>query len=95
MKVNKRAVVLIVPVLATILIGFLIGGGYLSFGGGEKDIILLIPLCLLSLLFIVSGLLLWRAKIPPKIWFLKSLMYSISILLFLWLSLLIYSVAFA
>jgi len=93
MTAPKRALVLITPLLATVLISFLVAEGYLSFGAGEKDLVLLIPLCLLSLLFMISGALLWRAEISIRAWLLKSLMYSVSIVIFLWLSLLIYSVA--
>jgi len=92
MMTAKRIIILLFPLLITPLIGFLIADGYLNFGAGEKDLFLLIPWCLWSLFFIISGSLLWRSKIPFRTWILKSLIYSVLTLLFLWLCLLIYSV---
>lgn len=90
MTAVKKAIILLAPLISTPLWGVLIAEGYLSFGAGEKDLLLLIPWCLWAVLFICFGLLLSRAKISFKIWVVKSLIYSMSIMLFLWLGLLLY-----
>jgi len=38
-----RLILSIVPLALTPLLGFLIAEGYLNFGGGEKDLFLLVP----------------------------------------------------
>ncbi len=92
MKLIKRLTALLLPLLMTPVFGFLIAESYLNFGGGEKDLLVLIPWILWSLLFLTSGLALWRSTISFKVWLLKSALYSILVLLVIWLSLLIYSI---
>ena len=88
----KKIFTLLVPLLMTPLFGVLIANGYVDLGGGEKDLLLLIPWCVWSLIFIISGVVLWQKKLSFKSWFFKSLLYSILTTLALWLCLLVYSV---
>lgn len=52
----------ILPLALTPLLGFLIADGYLNFGGGEKDLLLLIPWILWSLLYLIFFLASWWRK---------------------------------
>lgn len=51
-----RLTLALLPLLLTVLFGWLTMEGHLNFGGGEKDIFLLIPLILWSLLFGIAVL---------------------------------------
>jgi len=93
MSTTKRIIVLIFPLLATPLIVFLIAENYLSFGGGDKDIVILIPWIAWSAVFIVSGIVLWKRVSQFTPWVCKSLIYSLVIISIIWLGLLIYTVA--
>ena len=93
MNATKRTITLISPFLATPLWGFLIAENYLHFGGGDKDLAILILWVLWSLIFIVTGISQWQKEVLFKRWAVKSFGYSVLVLLVLWLSLLIYSVA--
>ena len=61
-----RLILSIVPLALTPLLGFLIAEGYLNIGGGEKDLFLLIPWMVWSLVYFVLFLILWRRKFPIK-----------------------------
>ena len=61
-----RLILSIVPLALTPLLGFLIADGYLNFGGGEKDLFLLIPWMVWSLVYFVLFLILWRRKFSLK-----------------------------
>ena len=93
MSMAKRFFLLISPLLATPLIGFLIAENYLSFGGGDKDIVILIPWVAWAFIFIFSGIFLWKRTPQDKTWVFKSFIYSVVVALVVWLCLLIYSVA--
>ncbi len=58
-----RLILSIAPVALTPLLGFLIAHGYLNFGGGEKDILLLIPWLVWSVVYFVLFLIFWRRKL--------------------------------
>ena len=47
------------PLGLTVLVAWLIMDGYLSFGGGEKDLFLTLPLLLWSLVYLASYLVVW------------------------------------
>ena len=49
----------VVPLLLTVLLAWLLMEGHLSFGGGEKDIFLAVPLLLWSLVYLCCYLVLW------------------------------------
>ncbi|MFB3142004.1 MAG: hypothetical protein ACE1Z2_04255 [Acidobacteriota bacterium] len=57
-----RLILSIVPLALTPLLGFFIAEGYLNFGGAEKDLFLLIPWMVWSLVYFVLFLILWRRK---------------------------------
>ena len=57
-----RLILSIVPLALTPLLGFFIAEGYLNFGGGEKDLFLLIPWMVWSVVYFVLFLILWRRK---------------------------------
>ncbi len=54
-----KIAVCLLPLALTPLWGFLISEGYLNFGGGCKDIILLIPWLLWSLFYSLFFIVLW------------------------------------
>jgi len=55
----KKLAICLLPLALTPLWGFLISEGYLNFGGGCKDIILLIPWLLWSLFYSLFFIVLW------------------------------------
>lgn len=63
LRVLLRLFLSILPLAATPLLGFFIADGYLNFGGGEKDILLLIPWILWSLLYLIFFLASWWRKV--------------------------------
>ncbi len=58
-----RLILSILPLALTPLLGFLIAHGYLNFGGGEKDLFLLIPWIVWSVVYFVLFLIFWRRKL--------------------------------
>ncbi len=60
LPVILRLVVSLLPLILTPLLGHLLAQGYVNLGGGEKDIVLLIPWMVWSLLFAVSSWVFWR-----------------------------------
>jgi hypothetical protein len=58
-KFLTKIVVCLLPLGLTPLLGFLISEGYLNLGGGCKDIILLLPWLLWSLVYSFFFILLW------------------------------------
>lgn len=59
-----RVVIALLPLVSVPLLVLLIADGYLDFGGGEKDILLVLPWALWSLLFAASSLWLWARGWP-------------------------------
>jgi len=55
-----RIALALTPLAITPLLLQLIASGRMDFGGGEKDLLLLLPWTLWSLIFAVSSLVLWR-----------------------------------
>ncbi len=58
-----RLILSIVPLALTTPLGYLIAEGYLNFGGGEKDLFLLIPWMVWSVVYFVLFLIFWRRKL--------------------------------
>ena len=56
--------VAVTPLSLSILFGWLVAGGHLNLGGGEKDIFLAAPLLLWSLVFLFCYIVLWWRGIP-------------------------------
>jgi len=80
----------LLPMLLTPIWGYLISDGYLNFGGGEKDLFLLIPWIVWSLIYLLIFIIAWIKRIKIK----RILLYSVGgatgilalawVVLFLW-----------
>ena len=64
LRVSLRLFLSILPLALTPLLEFFIADGYLNLGGGEKDVLLLIPWILWSLLYLIFFLASWWIKVP-------------------------------
>ena len=60
-----RLVLSLGPLLLTPVLFYLLAEGHLNLGGGEKDILLLIPWIAWSLIYAVSFWVCWRKGYPP------------------------------
>jgi hypothetical protein len=60
------------PLAFTPVWGFLIADGYLNFGGGEKDLLLLFPWLIWSLIYLVIFVICWLKRLSIK----RGLAYS-------------------
>lgn len=54
-----RVLLALAPLLLTILFTWLVAEGHLGFGGGEKEILLALPLAIWSLVYLLCCLVLW------------------------------------
>lgn len=63
MHILFKVFLAVVPLLITLLLGWLTMEGYLNFGGGEKDIILALPLLLWSVVYLCCYLALWWRRL--------------------------------
>jgi hypothetical protein len=70
---------------------FLITEGYLNFGGGGKDLLLVIPWLVWSALFLVIGVVAWGRGIPWKRGLAWSAGGATAVLVGVWIRLLIWS----
>ena len=70
MRSILRLALSLLPLALTPLLGHLLSHGDINLGGGEKDIVALIPWLLWSLLFAVSSWVLWRRgyAVGPSLW---------------------------
>lgn len=59
-----RIAIALLPLGLTPLWLQLLASGSLSFGGGDKDLVLLLPWVIWSLLFAIASLVLWRRGWP-------------------------------
>ena len=84
-----KSLLLLLPLALTPLWGYLLTEGIINLGGGEKDLLVLIPYVLWCLLYLVAGFFL-RKHSTRKMLFL-ALLYSFSIILVIWLGVLEYS----
>ena len=60
MSTIGRIALALLPLLLTPALVQLIASGWLDLGGGEKDLVVVLPWALWSLLFAVTSLVLWR-----------------------------------
>ena len=60
------------PSALTPIWAYLIAEGYLNFGGGEKDLLLLIPWIIWSLLYFIIFVVSWLKRLPVK----RAIAYS-------------------
>lgn len=72
-EVTVRLVIILLPLLFTPVLASGINNGVLNFGGGEKDIVLLVPWLLWSISYAVAGAVCWRRHLKPA----RSLMWAI------------------
>ena len=72
-----QAVVAALPVLLTPLLLFAIAEGWLDFGGGEKDIILVFPYFIGTAAFFACALVLILKRWPPRRWIRRSVAVSL------------------
>ena len=81
----------IVPLGLTPLLALLIAEGYLNFGGGEKDLLLLIPWIIWSLIYMIIYVVQWikKAKIIKSIYFAAG--GATGLMILLWVGLYIFS----
>lgn len=64
MAIIARIVTALVPLALTPLLLFAIAEGYLNFGGGEKDLFMLLPWMLWSFVFAIGAFVLWWRRWP-------------------------------
>jgi hypothetical protein len=79
------------PLALTPLWGYLIADGYLNFGGGEKDLLLLIPWILWSLLYLVIFVVTWFQRLPLKRGLVFSTVGATVVIVLLWLAMFVWS----
>ena len=60
-----RLAVALAPLGLCLALGWGVAGDVLGFGGGEKDILLLLPLALWALVFALASLALWARGMAP------------------------------
>jgi hypothetical protein len=60
MLIVIRLIVSLLPLVLTPVLGYLLAQGYINFGGGEKDILVLLPWMVWSLVFAISSWVFWR-----------------------------------
>ena len=72
------------PISLTPFWGYLIADGYLNFGGGEKDLFLLIPWILWSLLYALIFIIAWIRRKKVKLMLLYSSVGATAVLFLVW-----------
>lgn len=65
LRVLLRLLALGAPFLFTALFGWLLMEGHIDFGGGDKDIFLMVPLLLWSLAYFLGYALFWWRRVAP------------------------------
>jgi hypothetical protein len=87
-----KLLIAFIPLLLTPLLGLLIAEGLLNLGGGEKDLLLLIPWLLWSLLFLVAYLFFWWRGLTVGKSSAYALLVPTLLLLVAWITLYLFSV---
>jgi len=80
----SQAVKAFLPLAITPIIFFLLASGYVDAGGGEKDIILVLPYFIWALIFFISALVLIRRGWSAYAWLKRSLLVSLGVMVGLW-----------
>lgn len=62
MRAIIRSVVALLPLILTPVLGLLLADGKLNFGGGEKDILLILPWAFGSFIYGASSFILWYRR---------------------------------
>ena len=68
-----RLAVALFPLALVPVFVYVLGSGWVSFGGGEKDLFLVVPWLLWSILFALASLVLWFRRWP----LLRSTVWSV------------------
>jgi hypothetical protein len=70
MLIVLRLIVSLLPLALTPVLGYLLAQGYINLGGGEKDILMLLPWMVWSIVFGFSSWVFWRRghSIPRSSW---------------------------
>ena len=76
-----RIITAFTPLVLTPALRWAIANGSLNFGGGEKDIILLVPWIIWSIGFATAALVCWRRHVRPAPTILWALAWATGILL--------------
>jgi hypothetical protein len=84
-----KLMLLVTPLLLTPAWGYFLAEGFINLGGGEKDILMLIPCLARSILFLVSGIVFRKHAMHTMP--LQSLACSAGIILIFRAGLLVYS----
>jgi len=84
-NIALRITLCILPLALTPLWAFLISDGYLNFGGGEKDLLLLIPWLIWSVIYMIIFVVSWIKKLSIKKGLTHSAGSSTVILVLIWL----------
>ena len=92
MKV-KKTVILLTPLLLTPYLFHSVSDGGINFGGGEKDIFLVLIFGFWAVLFLLAGIFNWDKYVSDLTWAVIIFSYSVGTLLTMFLVLLLYSLA--
>jgi hypothetical protein len=92
-RIVLRLALGLLPLGLTPLLVHLIGDGYLNFGGGCKDVLMVVPWMVWSLIFLIISLVCWRKQWPIGKGILSSVIGATGILALLFLVLLVSSPA--
>lgn len=80
-----RLFILLFPLICTPVIFVLVDHGYIDLRGGDKDMLVIFPWMLWSILFFLIGLIRWKKLADNFALFSNSFIWSSLIILFLWL----------
>ena len=83
----------IIPLALTPPLAFLLAEGYLDFGGGEKDLLLLLPWTVWSLFYTFIFIILWvkRKNVIRSVYYAAG--GSTGLMILIWIGLYIFSFA--
>ena len=85
-----KVILCLLPLLMTPVWGYLIAEGYLNFGGGEKDLFLLVPWIVWSFIYLLGFIFLWVKGKETKTIVKYSTGAATAILLLAWIILFIW-----
>ena len=86
-----RFITLLLPLGLTPALGYLIAEDFIALGGGDKDLVWLLPWTLWALFFLVAGSVCWKRHASYLSWLGRSAGYSLGTMILLWGGLLGYS----
>lgn len=80
----RRAISLLWPLPLVPFTGLAVTEGWLNFGGGEKDIILVLPLAVFAIVYLFAALLFWVLGVPPAATARRASLAAFLFLLVMW-----------